>query len=234
MNFRNLNRSTRVRLVAVIAACASFAFVASAAAVVYIYKNEFGSSSAFREIDQTGGGKKACDESYSSGSESMRVEVSGRTFCEYSPPVTGDSAQPDHEIVAVGRILSDTPKNVRKQAYLAVRVRVGNDTFYEFRVNPKTKEYKLNRTPAGGGAGLPVSGESAEIAPLGEKNTLRLRVTGGNVTGFVNGTSVANYDDPNPGQVTGRNVAFGAGSTKDADNGPIGVFKSIKVGVPSP
>ena len=60
---------------AVLAACASFAIVASAAAVVYVYKNEFGSGAAYREIDQTGGGNNACDESYSSGSKSMRIEV---------------------------------------------------------------------------------------------------------------------------------------------------------------
>jgi len=234
MNFPKLKRSSRARLVAVLAACASFALVASAAAVVYIYKNGFGSGAAYREIAQTGGGNNACDESYSSGSKSMRIEVSNKTFCEYSPPVTGDSAEPDHEIVAEGRILDATPKKSRKAAYLGVRVRVGNDTFYELRINPKKKEFKLNRTPSGGGSGLPISGGSNQINPLGSKNKLRLRITGGSVTAFVNGTSIANYDDPNPGQVTGRKVAFGVGSTKGANNGPVGVFKSIKVGVPTP
>ena len=234
MRVPKLKRSSRARLVAVLAACASFALVASAAAVVYIYKNDFGSGKAYREIDQTGGGKKACDESYSSGSESMRIAVSGKTFCEYSPPVTGDAAEPDHEIVAEGRILDATPKNVRKKAYLAVRVRVGKDTFYELRINPKEKEYKLNRTPSGGGSGLPLSGGSKKINPLGKKNKLRLRITDGSATAFVNGKSIATYDDPNPGQVTGRKVAFGIGSTKGANNGPVGVFKSIKVGVPTP
>ncbi|HYH61571.1 MAG TPA: hypothetical protein VD766_06860 [Solirubrobacterales bacterium] len=234
MDFLKLKRIPRVRLVAALAACATFAIVASAAAVVYIYKNEFGSGKAYREIDQTGGGGNACDESYSSGSKSMRIEVSGKTFCEYSPPVTGDASQPDHEIVADGRILDATPKKVRKQAYLGVRVRVGNDTFYELRINPKEKEYKLNRTPSGGGSGLPLSGGSNQINPLGKKNKLRLRITDGTVTGFVNGNSIVTYDDPNPGQVTGRKVAFGVGSTKGANNGPIGVFKAIKVGVPTP
>jgi hypothetical protein len=54
------------------------------------------------------------------------------------------------------------------------------------------------------------------------------------VTAFVNGASVASYDDPNPGQVSGRKVAFGIGSRKNVNNGPIGVFKSVKVGVPTP
>ena len=79
-----------------------------------------------------------------------------------------------------------------------------------------------------------MSGGSNQINPLGEKNKLRLRITGGNVTAFVNGNSIATFDDPNPGQVTGRKVAFGVGSTKGANNGPIGVFKQIKVGVPTP
>ncbi len=226
-------RTIRLGLAAILAAALSLLLVASAAAVVYIYKNDFKSAGEYRQIDQTGGGKAACDESYSSGSQSFRVEMKRKMFCEYSPPVSGDSSQPDHEIVAVGRVLDSTPKNVREDAYLGVRVRVGDNTYYELRVNPKLKKYRLSRNPSGGGAGLPVSGTSTSINPLGEKNELRLRITDSVVTAFVNGDSVAAYRDPNPGNVTGRRVAFGLGSTKDAANGPIGVFKSIRVGVPS-
>lgn len=227
-------RTVRSRIALAAVACASFAFVSSAAAVIYIYSNKFGSTAAYQEIDQTGGGKQACDESYSKDAQAMRIEMSGKTFCEYSPPVTGDADQPDHEIVVTGRILKSTPKNTRKVAYIGVRVRVGDNTYYELRVTPKGGKYRLTRNPAGGGSGLPISGDSNKINPLGEKNTVRLRITGGDVTGFVNGASVATYSDPNPGQVTGRKVSFGIGSTKDSRQGPIGAFKSVRVGVPSP
>lgn len=233
-----LNRTPRTTrhlgLAGILAVALSLVLVTSAAAVVYIYKNNFQSASKYREIDQTGGGKAACDESYSSGSESFRIEMKRKMFCEYSPPVIGDRQQPDHEIVAVGRVLKSTPKNVREDAYLGVRVRVGDNTFYEFRVNPKLKKYKLSRNPSGVAAGPPVAGTSASINRLGAKNNLRLRITDNQVRAFVNGDSVAAYVDPSPGDVTGRRVAFGLGSTKDAKNGPIGVFKFIKVGVPSP
>jgi hypothetical protein len=109
---------------------------------------------------------------------------------------------------------------------------VGAGTYYEFRVTPKGRDFKLNREPSG--SGLPISGRSGRINKLGASNRLRLRVTNGKVTAFVNGKSVANYADPNVNQVTGRKVSFGLGNTKKARSGPIGIIKSVKVGVPTP
>ncbi|MDQ2676973.1 MAG: hypothetical protein M3Y34_09205 [Actinomycetota bacterium] len=233
MTSRNPKAPRNLSLAFGAAICALFVFAASASAVVYVYKNTFGSKAAYDQIDPISGGKK-CDRSYSSESKAMRIELRGKTFCEYSPPVIGDDVQPDHEIVADGRILDATPKNVREQAYLAVRVRVGDGTWYEFRVTPKGKEYRFTREPAGGASGLPLTGTSNQIRPIGENNKLRLRITGNDVTAFVNGNSVESYNDPNPGQVTGRKVAFGAGSTKKANPGPVARFSSVKVGVPTP
>lgn len=233
MTLRKLKGNARTRLTLGVALCGLLAFASSAVAVVYVYKNGFGSESAYNDIKTLSGGNK-CDRSYSSESSAMRIEMRGRTFCEYSPPVTGDADQPDHEIIAEGKILDATPKNVREQAYLAVRVRVGEGTYYEFRVTPKGREYRLTREPAGGGSGLPITGTANAIKPIATNNKLRLRVTGNDVTAFVNGNSVATYTDPNPGQVTGRKVSFGIGSTKKANPGPVGRFTSIKVGVPTP
>jgi hypothetical protein len=233
MTLRKLKGHKRLQLSLGLAFCALFAFVASASAVVYVYKNTFGSKSAYREIDPISGGKK-CKERYVEDNKAMRIDLRGKTFCEYSPPVTGDATQPDHEIVIDGRILDATPKSVRKQAYHEARVRVGDGTWYEFRVTPKGRKYKVSREPAGGGSGLPINGTSNKIKPIGENNTLRLRITGNDVTAFVNGKSVQSYNDPNPGPVTGRKVAFGLGSTKKANPGPVARISSIKVGVPTP
>lgn len=227
------NRSSQAWMALAVAAALSLAFVSVATAVVYVYGNKFASGADYREIDQAGGGGRDCDASYRRESQSMRVEVSGETLCEYSPPVIGDSGQPDHEIVVEGRILERTPKNVRKQAYLAARVRVGEGDFYELRVTPKGRKFRLSRSPEAA-AGLPLSGESNAIKPFGARNTLRLRVKGNDVTAFVNGDSVASFTDPNASQVEGRRVSFGVGSTKDVSNGPIGVFKQVRVGVPNP
>ena len=233
MTLRRPKGTGTLRFTLGLALCALLAFTASASAVVYVYKNTFGSAAAYKEIDTISGGKK-CDRSYSSDAKAMRIALRGKTFCEYSPPVIGDDTQPDHEIVADGRILDATPKNVREQAYLAVRVRVGDGTWYEFRVTPKGREYRFTREPAGGASGLPLTGTDNQIRPIGENNKLRLRITGNDVTAFVNGASVESYNDPNPGQVTGRKVAFGAGSTKKANPGPVARFSSVKVGVPTP
>lgn len=233
MTLRRPRRRSTLRLTLGLALGALLAFAAFASAVVYVYSNTFGTSAGYKQIDPISGGKK-CDRSYSSKAEAMRIELRGKTFCEYSPPVTGDNTQPDHEIVADGRILDATPKNVREQAYLAVRVRVGDGTWYDFRVTPKGRQYRFTREPAGGGSGLPLTGTDDKIRPIGENNKLRLRITGNDVTAFVNGKSVESYNDPNPGQVTGRKVAFGAGSTKKANPGPVARFSSVKVGVPTP
>lgn len=233
MILRKLKGFTRLRLSLGVALCALFVFVASASAVVYVYKNSFGSKSAYNEIDKISGGKK-CERTFVKDNQGMRIDMRGKTFCEYSPPVIGDADQPDHEIVADGRILDATPKSVRKDAYLAVRVRVGEGTWYEFRVTPKGEKYRFTREPAGGASGLPINGTANKIKPIGRDNKLRLRITGNDVTAFVNGQSVESYNDPNPGQVTGRKVAFGLGSTKKANPGPVARISSIKVGVPTP
>jgi hypothetical protein len=164
----------------------------------------------------------------------MRVDVRGKTKCEYSPPVTGDADQPDHEVVVESRVLDATPKNARKQAFVFVKVRVGGGGWYEFRVTPKGGKFKFNREPAGGGSGLPIKGTSERIKSIGKDNELRLRVTGNEVTAFVNGKRVQKYTDPNPGLVTGRKVAFGAGSGKKVNPGPAVRISSVKVGVPNP
>jgi hypothetical protein len=213
MILRKLKGLTRLRLSLGLGLCALFLFVSSATAVVYVYKNSFGSKSSYNEIDLISGGKK-CERTFVEDNKAMRIDMRGKTFCEYSPPVTGDADQPDHEIVADGRIL--------------------DGTWYEFRVIPKGKKYKFTREPAGGGSGLPINGTANKIKPVGENNKLRLRVTGNDVTAFVNGKSVESYNDPNPGQVTGRKVAFGLGSTKKANPGPVARFSSVKVGVPTP
>jgi len=231
MNFRKPKALSRLRLVTLIAAIGTLALVSSAAAVVYVYSNGFNSRESYREINKIGG-RNSCDRSFLKEKKAMGIDFKGRDFCEYSPPVAGDNDQPDHEIVAEGRILKDTPKSVREQSYLGVRVRVGAGTYYEFRVTPKGRDFKLNREPSG--PGLPISGSSSRINKLGASNRLRLRVTNGKVTAFVNGKSVATYADPNVNQVTGRKVSFGLGNTKKARSGPIGIIKSVKVGVPTP
>ena len=233
MTSHHSKRTARHRVSLALALCGLFAFVATAGAVVYVYTNGFNSKSSYKAIKTLSGGKK-CQRSYQGDSKTMRIELRGRTFCEYSPPVTGDRDQPDHEIVAVGQILRTTPKNVRRNAYLAVRVRVGEGTFYDFRVTPKGRRYKLTREPAGAAAALPIAGTASSIKRLGQNNRIRLRISDNRATAFVNGESVAFYNDPNPGQVTGRKVSFGVGSTKRASPGPVGRYTSVKVGVPNP
>ena len=83
----------------------------------------------------------------------MNVTVNGKRLCEFSPPVVGDAAQPNHVIFAKGQILPrKTPKALRKSAYLAVKLRLGRGDWYELQIRPKSGRYKpieaRRRTPS--------------------------------------------------------------------------------------
>lgn len=202
----------------------------SAGAAIYIYTNDFESKAQFSELKLAKGA--ACDEEYVKDQRVLRAEVQKDKLCGIKPPVTADSGQPDHEIIAQGRVIKSTPKAAKESAYLAVRVRAGDGEYYEFRISPKSKKYRLKREPTV--AGLPLSGQSTEIKGIGKLNKLRLRITGDQITAFVNDQAIESFTDPNPNQVSGRTVAFGLGSTQNRDNGPKGTFERIRVGVPNP
>ena len=81
----------------------------------------------------------------------MGVSAEGKRLCEYSPPVAGDADRPNHVFMAKGRVLKGTPKALRDDAYLAIKVRAGHGRGYELRVRPKAGRFKLVRSPSGGG-----------------------------------------------------------------------------------
>lgn len=226
------NKHARTRLALVGAVGLSIAFAASAAGLVSVYSNNLASKSQYRELSRAGGGDRGCHRTYRSGAETMRVSVSGSRLCAYSPPVQGDGPRPDHDFAVDGRILKGTPKRVRKAAYLAILVRVGRGDNYELQVRPKSKRFKLIRNPDG--AEFPVSGESRDIGGVGERNKLRIRAEGSAVTAYVNGKRLARVTDPDAADFNGTKLAFGAGSRRNADNGPVATFDRIRVRVPSP
>lgn len=226
----NIPARTALALAAGLAATAAFA--ASAAGLVSVYSNNLSSKAQYRELSRAGGGDRGCHRSYRSEAETMRVNVSGSRLCAYSPPVQGDGPRPDHDFAVDGRVLKGTPKKVRKAAYLSILVRVGRGDSYELQIRPKVKRFKLIRNPDG--AEFPVTGESREIGGIGERNKLRIRADGSTITGWVNGKRLAKVNDPDAADFKGAKLAFGAGSRRSADNGPVATFDRIRVRVPNP
>lgn len=224
--------TTRV-LTVLSAAAATLALAAGALASVTVYNNAFPSEGSVKEMKQIDGGGP-CDKSFRDKSKVMRVAVKhGERLCAYSPPVQGDRALPDHEFIAVGRVLKErTPSSVRDATYLSLLVRVSAGEHYELQVTPKGRKFKLSRKPDG--SGFPITGTSSAIDGLGEKNVLRLRAFGAKITAYVNGEKVASMTDDDPGEVGGRKLALGIGSRKDTEKGPVGTFDNVRVLVPNP
>lgn len=212
-----------------VAAALSLAIAGTAAAVIYVYGNGFKSKDSVAKLEKSGGGAQ-CDKRFRKTSKDMTIRLEGKRLCGYSPPVFGDTQQPDHTVYAKGQILaSKTAKSLRRAAYLAVEVRVGGGDSYELQVRPKGRRFKLIRNPSS--AAVSESGESNAIKPLSQPNGIRLEVKDGKVRAFANGQLLVSADDPNPNQLAGRRVSFGLGSRKDSSRPTVAAFERVRVGV---
>ena len=219
---------------ALVAALFGAAAVASSAfAFVTVYSNSFDSKREYKEVVRVGGNGNACKRGWIENREIMRVKLSKAPgACTYKAPVQGDGPQPDHRFDVDGRILKDTAKAVREDAYVSAAVRVGGGHRYELRVFPKQHRYELRRQP--GGAGFPANGNEPEIKKLGGLNKLRLQAEGNRIRAFVNGTQVADVTDANAGQLTGAKLELTVGSEADSNKDTVGVFDKIRLSVPDP
>ncbi len=226
---KSKRQMTRTLVVLLASGAVCLGLTASAAGVIYVYHNGFGSKAAFKEIKRTGGGNN-CDRRWRKRSKSMGVIVQGKRLCAFSPPVVGDANQPDHAIAAVGQVQpKKTTKSLRKAAYLAVRLRLGRGDFYELQIRPRGRRYRLLRNPEKGVVSQ--GAKSNAINSLKEQNRLQLQVKGARVKASVNGRRLATVVDPSPADVRGRRTAFGLGSRKNANGSIAGVFRRVRVGI---
>lgn len=226
---RPRTRFTALRAALLAAGALSLALAAGAAAVVYVYSNNFSSKTDYQEVKQTGGGND-CGDSHRQRSRALRIGVRSDVFCEYSPPVTGDADRPDQQIVVAAKVLKSTPRALRRAVYVAVRIRVGGGNHYELLIKPNNGKYVLSRSP--GSAGLPLKGRSNAIKRVGGRNKLLLKASGNQIRAVVNGRLLASFFDPNSGEVLGRRTAFGFGSTKDGQKNAAGLVTNVRVGIP--
>jgi hypothetical protein len=228
-----LRQTTTALALAAAATALLGAGITTALASVTVYSNDFGSQARYNEIVRAGGGKR-CDRSYRKKSQAMRASVKvSPTTCSFRPPVQGDKELPNHQVTVEGKILKETPKSIRRAAFIEVTVRAGGgNTGYSLRVFPGRKRFEFTRGPDGGG--FPTVGKSGAIKGINERNALRLAATGAKITASVNGKEVAAAEDGNPGQVAGTKVRFAIGSNSKKRKDTVGTFKRVAVAVPDP
>ena len=230
-----MTRSRRQRISAAVASTATAAAVCAAiAAATTVYSNDFQSESQFNQIVRSGGGKR-CDTNYRAKSKTMHVNVhGGPSACLVRPPVLGDQELPNHIARMQGKILKKTASSARGGAFLELDVRAGGGGVgYRLLIFPEKRKWELLRGPKGGGE-LPARGKNRAINPINERNVIQLSVVGAKLVASVNGKELTTVSDTDPGQVTGRKVRFGVGTTKGSGKDVIAVIKRISVAVPTP
>jgi hypothetical protein len=214
--------------VLVLAGAVLFAAAAVALANVTVYSNDFGTHARASEIRTATG--KHCDRQWRQQAKSFGITVRrGHTVCQFRPPVESDSSQPNVAERITMRVLKDTPKALRDDAFESLSVRSGGGTSYDFRVFPKSGAFKLQRDPHGGP--FPVKGTSNAINGIGQGNRLKLSADRGRIRAFVNGKKLADVVDPNPGDIKGRKLEFGLGSRakKSASRDTLGAADDLRV-----
>jgi hypothetical protein len=203
---------------------------------IAIYKNQMSSGAKRSEVIKVSG--QNCNRGGSD--EALRVEVGKRTAeCAYRTPVVGR----DVEIFATERLLSGTPRAMRKRMFLAVNLRTGGGARYQLAVFPLQRKYQLRKDlPGGERRFLAVGKNIRRIKGVNKANELRLRAF--NLEGtddkddarllvFVNGKRMAVVTDGQAGPLQGRFSGVSVGSGKPAA-GARASFDDVIVRVPSP
>ncbi|HEY7255643.1 MAG TPA: hypothetical protein VH476_03070 [Solirubrobacterales bacterium] len=207
------------------------------AAPIGVYRNAMGNQAQRTEMRNLSG--QICNRGGSE--EALRVTLGKRTAeCALRTPVIGR----DLEIGASARLLSGTPKALRKKAFLAVDVRAGEQgAHYQLAVYPLQRKAQLRKTLTNGHTEyLEISKGVTAIKGINEPNELRLRafnVTSGpekgscRILAFVGQTKVADVVDEAAGELQGRSAAISIGASKAA-KGLVGSFDDVVVRVPNP
>jgi hypothetical protein len=205
------------------------------AAMVGIYRNGMESLAQRSQLVKLSG--KTCDRAGVGGA--MRISVGKATSsCSFRSPVLGR----DLEVAATERLLSGTPKSLRKKAYLGLELRAGGGAKYALLAFPGQKKAQLIKVTEAGTKYLAVAKNEKAVAGIDEANTLRLRavnVTSGPDRGkaqlfaYVGGSLVGEAVDDGAGELPGRASAVVVGTIGNG-NGIVASVDDLVVRVPSP
>lgn len=228
----------RLRFPAVLLAALAVGLLACAvagAAMIGIYRNSMGSLAQRKQMVKLSG--RSCDRAGVNGA--MRVTIGKKTSaCSFRTPVLGR----DLEIAATERLLSGTPANLQRKAYLGLELRAGGGAKYQLLVFPRQRKAQLIKLTGEGSKYLAIAKNEKAILGVNEANKLRLRavnVTSGPEKGqarlfaYVGGTLVGEATDDGAGDLSGRASAVTVGTIKNG-NGIVASVDDVVVRVPSP
>lgn len=221
-------------LLAVLAA-GLLACATAGAAMIGIYRNSMESLPQRSQLVKLSGSN--CARAGANGA--MRVTLGKKTAaCSFRTPVVGR----DLEIAATERLLSGTPENLQRKAFLGLELRAGAGAKYQLLVFPRQKKAQLVKVSASGTKYLAIAKNEKAVMGINEANVLRLRavnVTSGPEKGqarlfaYVGKTLVGEAVDDGAGELTGRASAVTVGTIKNG-NGVIASVDDVVVRVPSP
>lgn len=169
----------------------------------------------------------------------MRITLGKKTAaCSFRTPVLGR----DLEIAASERLLSGTPANLQRKAFLGLELRAGGGSKYQLLVFPRQKKAQLVKVTPEGAKYLAIAKNEKAVMGVNEANDLQLRavnVTSGPEKGqaklfaYVGSTLVGEAVDDGAGDLTGRASTVIVGTIKNG-NGVVASVDDVVIRVPSP
>ena len=205
------------------------------AAMVGIYRNGMESLAQRSQLVKLSG--KACERAGAGGA--MRIMIGKATSsCSYRTPVLGR----DLEIAATERLLSGTPTDLQRKAYLGLMLRAGGGAKYALLVFPRQRKAQLIKVTGEGTKYLAIAKNEKAVVGINEANKLRLRavnVTSGPEKGqarlfaYVGSKLVGEAKDEGAGDLSGRASAVVVGTVKNG-NGIVASVDDVVIRVPSP
>ena len=205
------------------------------AAMIGIYRNSMESLAQRSQLVKLSGSNCA----RAGVGEGMRITLGKKTAaCSFRTPVLGR----DLEIAATERLLSGTPRNLQRKAFLGLELRAGAGAKYQLLVFPRQRKAQLVKVTEEGSKYLAIAKNEQSIKGTNEANVLRLRavnVTSGPEKGqarlfaYVGKTLVGEAVDAGAGELSGRNSAVIVGTIRNG-NGIVASVDDVVVRVPSP
>ena len=229
-----MKRSFSATLVAALAV-GLLACALAGASMIGIYRNNMGSLAQRSQMVKLSG--RSCARAGVNGA--MRVTIGKKTgACSFRTPVLGR----DLEIAATERLLSGTPTNLQRKAFLGLELRAGAGAKYQLLVFPRQRKAQLIKVTKDGSKYLAIAKNEKAVLGVNEANKLRLRavnVTSGPDKGkahlfaYVGGSLVGEATDEGAGDLTGRASGVTVGTVKNG-NGIVASVDDVVVRVPSP
>lgn len=227
----------RLRIPAFLAVLAVglLACAVAGAAMIGIYRNGMETLAQRSQLVKLAG--RNCDRAGANGA--MRITLGKKTAaCSFRTPVLGR----DLEIAATERLLSGTPADLQRKAFLGLELRAGGGAKYQLLVFPRQRKAQLIKVTPDETKYLAIARNEQAVKGINEANVLRLRAVNAasgpekgqaRLFAYVGKTLVGEAVDDGAGDLTGRNSTVVVGTIKNG-NGIVASVDDVVVRVPSP